>query len=287
MGREHQDGQVNLDHRHRRKWAFFHVGAFAALFMFSWKESRHAFAIFLLLRHQRSACRHDLPSPSCSRIAAYRVPKWLEYFITACGTTSSRRPGPIFWVTPLAASHHQNVPTHDGDPHTHARRRLVGPRRLDHLRPRAPHQNRPPRPLRSRPHPRRRPRLAQPSSTTSRSSPPAPSADRHRRAALACRPPIAPSAASRRSLWGTFSSSVVVYVSLHATWLVNSIYPHGSARAASKPRTTRAAPGAGHLAHRRRGWPNMTSRRARGQRAAASPEAIKLSLLHLGRSWKN
>jgi stearoyl-CoA desaturase (delta-9 desaturase) len=45
----------------------------------------------------------------------YRVPRWLEYFFTACGTTALEG-GPIFWVATHRV-HHQNS-DHEGDPHT-------------------------------------------------------------------------------------------------------------------------------------------------------------------------
>ena len=45
----------------------------------------------------------------------YRVPRWLEYFITACGTMALEG-GPIFWVATHRV-HHQNS-DHEGDPHT-------------------------------------------------------------------------------------------------------------------------------------------------------------------------
>jgi stearoyl-CoA desaturase (delta-9 desaturase) len=45
----------------------------------------------------------------------YRVPRWLEYFFTACGTMALEG-GPIFWVATHRV-HHQNS-DHEGDPHT-------------------------------------------------------------------------------------------------------------------------------------------------------------------------
>ncbi len=45
----------------------------------------------------------------------YRVPSWLEYFLTACGTMALEG-GPIFWVATHRV-HHQNS-DQEGDPHT-------------------------------------------------------------------------------------------------------------------------------------------------------------------------
>jgi len=45
----------------------------------------------------------------------YRVPRWLEYFLTACGTLALEG-GPIFWVATHRV-HHQNSDD-EGDPHT-------------------------------------------------------------------------------------------------------------------------------------------------------------------------
>jgi stearoyl-CoA desaturase (delta-9 desaturase) len=45
----------------------------------------------------------------------YKVPRWLEYFLTACGTMALEG-GPIFWVATHRV-HHQNSDD-EGDPHT-------------------------------------------------------------------------------------------------------------------------------------------------------------------------
>jgi stearoyl-CoA desaturase (delta-9 desaturase) len=45
----------------------------------------------------------------------YRTPKWMEYFLTTCGTLALEG-GPIFWVATHRV-HHQNS-DHEGDPHT-------------------------------------------------------------------------------------------------------------------------------------------------------------------------
>jgi fatty-acid desaturase len=109
MGREHQQGRIN--------WitaivmGLFHVGAIAALFCFSWKNLA-AFAImyFLAINVGIGMTYHRLLTHR-----GYRIPKWLEYFVTACGTMALEG-GPIFWVATHRV-HHQNS-DHDGDPHT-------------------------------------------------------------------------------------------------------------------------------------------------------------------------
>jgi fatty-acid desaturase len=109
MGREHQEGRVN--------WitaivmGLFHVGAIAALFMFSWKNlAVFAVMYFFAINVGIGMAYHRLLTHR-----GYRVPKWLEYFVTACGTLALEG-GPIFWVATHRV-HHQNS-DHDGDPHT-------------------------------------------------------------------------------------------------------------------------------------------------------------------------
>ena len=45
----------------------------------------------------------------------YKTPKWVEYFLTVCGTLALEG-GPIFWVA-THRIHHQHS-DHEGDPHT-------------------------------------------------------------------------------------------------------------------------------------------------------------------------
>ena len=80
MGREHQQGRIN--------WittivmGLFHVGAIAALFFFSWKNLA-AFAImyFFAINVGIGMAYHRLLTHR-----GYRTPKWVEYFVTICGT---------------------------------------------------------------------------------------------------------------------------------------------------------------------------------------------------------
>ena len=91
--------------------ALFHVGAIAALFMFSWKAVA-CFVVcwFLAYNVGIGMCYHRLLTHR-----GYRVPKWLEYAMTVCATLALEG-GPIFWVS-LHRVHHQ-LSDHEGDPHT-------------------------------------------------------------------------------------------------------------------------------------------------------------------------
>ena len=109
MGREHQQGRVN--------WitsivmGLFHVGAIAAFFFFSWSNLL-AFLVmyFLAINVGIGMCYHRLLTHR-----GYRVPRWLELTITACGCLALEG-GPIFWVATHRV-HHQNS-DQEGDPHT-------------------------------------------------------------------------------------------------------------------------------------------------------------------------
>src|SRR5580698_5596811 len=109
MGREHQEGRVN--------WitavvmGLFHVGAIAALFFFSWKNLAVAMVTyFFAINVGIGMAYHRLLTHR-----GYRTPRWVEYFVTACGTMALEG-GPIFWVATHRV-HHQNS-DQEGDPHT-------------------------------------------------------------------------------------------------------------------------------------------------------------------------
>ena len=88
-----------------------HVGAIAALFMFTWT----ALLVTVLLWWISGSlgigmCYHRLLTHR-----GYRTPKWMEYFMTVCGTLAFEG-GPIGWVATHRA-HHQNS-DREGDPHS-------------------------------------------------------------------------------------------------------------------------------------------------------------------------
>jgi fatty-acid desaturase len=89
----------------------FHIGAIAALFMFSWKALICSAVLWLYASNIGiGMCYHRLLTHR-----GYKVPKWLEYFMTI-GATLSLEGGPIFWVATHRV-HHQHS-DHEGDPHT-------------------------------------------------------------------------------------------------------------------------------------------------------------------------
>lgn len=89
----------------------FHVGAVAALFMFTWQRLAVATVLYVLaINVGIGMCYHRLLTHR-----GYHVPKWLEYAMTVCATLSLEG-GPIFWVSTHRV-HHQHS-DHEGDPHT-------------------------------------------------------------------------------------------------------------------------------------------------------------------------
>ena len=89
----------------------FHVGAVAALFMFSWKALICSAVLWVYASNLGiGMCYHRLLTHR-----GYKVPKWVEYIMTI-GATLSLEGGPIFWV----ATHrvHHQLSDHEGDPHT-------------------------------------------------------------------------------------------------------------------------------------------------------------------------
>jgi stearoyl-CoA desaturase (delta-9 desaturase) len=88
-----------------------HVGAIAALFMFSWK----ALIIAALLYWVCIGFGIGMGYHRLHTHRSYKVPLALEYFFAICGALTLEG-GPIFWVA-THRIHHQNS-DHDGDPHT-------------------------------------------------------------------------------------------------------------------------------------------------------------------------
>ena len=91
--------------------ALFHIGAIAALFMFSWRS----FAIAAFLFWMATGLGISLGYHRLHTHRSYQVPLWLEYFFAVCGTLTLEG-GPIFWVA-THRIHHQNS-DQPGDPHS-------------------------------------------------------------------------------------------------------------------------------------------------------------------------
>jgi fatty-acid desaturase len=90
---------------------FFHLGALAAFFFFSWQRLTVMLALYVLaINVGIGMCYHRLLTHR-----GYQVPKWLEYVMSICATLSLEG-GPIFWVSTHRV-HHQ-FSDQDGDPHT-------------------------------------------------------------------------------------------------------------------------------------------------------------------------
>lgn len=91
--------------------AVFHAGAIAAFFFVDWKAIAVAFALnWVALCFGIGMSYHRLLTHR-----SYKVPKWIEYFLTVCATISMEG-GPIFWV----ATHriHHQFSDRPGDPHS-------------------------------------------------------------------------------------------------------------------------------------------------------------------------
>ena len=90
---------------------FFHIGAVAAPFFFSWSNLLAAAAVYwVALSWGIGMGYHRLHTHR-----GYKAPKWLERFLAVCGTLALEG-GPIYWVA-THRCHHQYSDT-DCDPHT-------------------------------------------------------------------------------------------------------------------------------------------------------------------------
>ncbi len=89
----------------------FHIGAIAALFMFSWK----ALFVGLFLYWVAGNLGIGMGYHRLLTHRGYKCPKWVEYFLTTCATLALEG-GPIFWV----ATHrvHHQLTDKPGDPHS-------------------------------------------------------------------------------------------------------------------------------------------------------------------------
>ncbi|HVP00394.1 MAG TPA: fatty acid desaturase [Bryobacteraceae bacterium] len=102
---------------HRMNWATtlvffaFHLGAVAALFMFSWRNFLISFALYwMAIGWGISLGYHRLHTHR-----SYKCPLWMEYFFAVCGALTLEG-GPIFWVA-THRIHHQKS-DQPGDPHS-------------------------------------------------------------------------------------------------------------------------------------------------------------------------
>src|SRR6266480_3366213 len=91
--------------------AIFHVGAIAALFMFSWQ----VLAVTLVLWWVSGSLGIGMGFHRLLTHRGYKTPKAIEYFLTFCGTLALEG-GAINWVV-THRIHHANT-DEPGDPHT-------------------------------------------------------------------------------------------------------------------------------------------------------------------------
>ena len=89
----------------------FHVGAIAAFFFFSWK----ALIAVAVLWWISGSLGIGMGYHRLLTHRGYKTPKWVEYFLSICGTLALEG-GPIFWV----ATHriHHQFSDKEGDPHS-------------------------------------------------------------------------------------------------------------------------------------------------------------------------
>ena len=90
---------------------FLHVGAVAALFMFSWK----ALAVAAVLYYITIGLGISMGYHRLHTHRSYKVPLWLEYVFATFGAMTLEG-GPIFWVA-THRMHHQ-LSDQPGDPHS-------------------------------------------------------------------------------------------------------------------------------------------------------------------------
>jgi sn-1 stearoyl-lipid 9-desaturase len=91
--------------------AAFHIGAVVALFFFTWK----ALAVAIFLWWVSGSLGIGMGYHRLLTHRGYKTPKWMEYFLTVCGTLALEG-GPMAWVGTHRV-HHQNTDK-EGDPHS-------------------------------------------------------------------------------------------------------------------------------------------------------------------------
>jgi stearoyl-CoA desaturase (delta-9 desaturase) len=107
-GRKHQKG---INWTTAIAMTGFHVGAVAAFFFIDYGAMLAA----LILYYAAGMLGIGMAYHRLLTHRGYRTPKWVEYFLTACGTLALEG-GPIFWVA-THRIHHQKS-DQEGDPHT-------------------------------------------------------------------------------------------------------------------------------------------------------------------------
>jgi fatty-acid desaturase len=91
--------------------AAFHIVAIAALFFFTWK----ALIVAVVLWWVAGSLGIGMGYHRLLTDRGYKTPKFVEYFLTTCGTLALEG-GPIAWVATHRV-HHQNTDK-EGDPHS-------------------------------------------------------------------------------------------------------------------------------------------------------------------------
>jgi fatty-acid desaturase len=108
---------IQLPNGNKMNWptslvlVLFHIGAIAALFMFSWRNLLISVALYwMTVGWGISLGYHRLHTHR-----SYKCPLWMEYFFSVCGALTLEG-GPIFWVA-THRLHHQKS-DQPGDPHS-------------------------------------------------------------------------------------------------------------------------------------------------------------------------
>jgi stearoyl-CoA desaturase (Delta-9 desaturase) len=88
-----------------------HIGAIAALFVFSWR----LLIVSLFLYWLATGLGISMGYHRLHTHRSYKVPRWMDYFFAICGTLTLEG-GPIYWVA-VHRLHHQ-MADKTGDPHS-------------------------------------------------------------------------------------------------------------------------------------------------------------------------
>jgi len=109
--------QINAQRNGPINWAtsitmvIFHLGAIAALFMFTWK----ALFVTLFLWWVSGSLGIGMGYHRLLTHRGFKTPKFVEYFLTVCATLTLEG-GPIHWIATHRIHHaHTDIP---GDPHS-------------------------------------------------------------------------------------------------------------------------------------------------------------------------